>query len=43
MNWMHTEEEEIHMWMTIFKRYKSYTKMKNKRKKKKQLKTRKLF
>jgi len=28
MNWMHTKEEKINMWMTTFERYRTYIKKK---------------
>ena len=31
MNWMHIEEKETNMWITISEKYKSCIRMKNKR------------
>ena len=31
MNWMHTKKKKTNMWITIFEKYKSCTRMKNKR------------
>ena len=41
MNWMPTEEKETVMWMTIFEKYKIYTRKKQKRRKKEELKKKK--
>ena len=36
MNWMHTREKRINMWMKISRKFKNYMLMKNKRKRTKE-------